>query len=129
MSQSEYTVTPIFACRTRNPGRVEVHEFYAILANREAVNLVAIVSPMQRLCNLNMAGADAIFVSDLTTNFNPLGMKNLQEYRDVSTDVLTDSRAEGLAQTALVLVDHEKLINSLEDTNYDCRRFLHHPAP
>lgn len=102
------------------------HANYSILADRRAVNLVAIVPYPQQLCNLKIKDVDAVFFSGLTTKFNKEGISLLEQYRDISSDVwkLAGEGGEHIAYG--LIVDRRKLDLQLAKEGYNCQSYREH---
>jgi hypothetical protein len=96
---------------------------YAILADRRAVNLVALVPQMQQLCNLKIKDVDVVFLSALTTKFNREGRTNLEKYRGVSSDVWTATSNGGEGMAYSVVIDKMKLDSELLKEGYNCQSY------
>jgi hypothetical protein len=102
------------------------HEFYALLAGRAAVNLTARVSIPQQLCNLEVAGVDWIFISELTTAYNPMGSKIVERFAGITTEEWTYVAIPDLVETSLLKIDPQKLQARLVSARTDCDGFRQH---
>ncbi|MEE8496189.1 MAG: hypothetical protein V3S21_06880 [Xanthomonadales bacterium] len=126
--------TSVMGSMTNSAQRIPVHGVvatikhanYSILADRRAVNLVAIVPYPQQLCNLKIKNVDAVFLSGLTTDFNKEGIGLLEQYRGISSEVwmLEGEGGEHIAYG--LIVDRKKLDSQIEKEGYNCRSYQEH---
>ena len=105
------------------------HENYAVITDRKAVNLSGIVSPQQQLCNLRRADVHAVFLSRLTTRYNPRGMDLLEPLREVSSGGRYLELPGTDVDAWLLFIDPRKLRERLAEGGADCRAFRHAPDP
>jgi hypothetical protein len=99
---------------------------YSILTERRAINLVTTVPHSQQLCNLKVKDADAIFLSDLTTEFNWEGRKQLETFRSISSNVWTLEVGGNSRVAYLVVIDKTKLNAQMEEEGFNCQSFKDH---
>jgi hypothetical protein len=99
---------------------------YSILTERRAINLVTTVPHSQQLCNLKVKDADAIFLSDLTTEFNWEGRKQLETFRSISSNVWTLEVGGNSRAAYLVVIDKTKLNAQVEEEGFNCQSFKDH---
>ena len=99
---------------------------YSILNNRRAVNLVAVVSDMQQLCNLKIKDVDFVFLSSLTTKLNREGLSTVKKYKKISSNMWMAPETEDEVVAYTFAIDKSKLNLELQRAGYVCQAFQDH---
>lgn len=103
------------------------HEALTLLADRESINLSTIVSYNQQLCNFKIRDVEFVFISDLTTGYNPVGIGLLNNYQDISSYVFTVENSDGEQFVHVLKLDKERIDSKLDEVEFECQRFQDRP--
>lgn len=111
-----------FAKLIPEDGRVAAvkHEHFAILADRAAISLSAVVSRDQQLCNLKLFGVDYVYASGLTSQLNRKGPNIVQDYENFTQEVWSLSSSDGDKRAYVLYVDREAIERELADAGTVC---------
>jgi 4-amino-4-deoxy-L-arabinose transferase-like glycosyltransferase len=104
------------------------HASFLIVADRPGINLSTIVPINQQLCNLKIANVDYIFITDVTTAYNPWGLRLFEAYEEYASYVWSVKDDAGNAIVHILQLNDAKIDPILDASGFECHQFKDRPS-
>jgi len=104
------------------------HASFVIVADRPSINLLTIVPIKKQLCNFKIANAEYVFITDVTTAYNPWGIRLFEAYEKYVSCVWSVKDDTGNAIVHILQLDDSKIDSLINACGFGCSQFKDQPS-